>query len=586
MNRLLGCLSGLIVCSALCIAQGPTRAKGTIFKDDVDKLIGLIRDSARQGEASALGGDSVVATAKILTAMGHCHRRYHKSDGPVVRPSIEFLIKNRRADGTFGDATATAWTIEALRVIDPDGFVDEVATAVKTLDAATGKTLGFDGAVSRVLAAVRPDVFPQQIGGASQKTVREWVAAKPATLDREAAADLLVELVACQVANRMLDNPAPAPEPAPAAAPPATFSAAQHKAFGWLWSRQKDGTFPMKRGDQTVVDPALTSFGLLALQTKPKALRTAGEQAAIEAGLQWLLAQQRDDGTFAEYLPNYTTCVAVGALSRHDGPAIKAALLKAQRAILGFQNIESSGYQRGDRDYGSIGYGSSQRGDLSNVHFAIEALRATGLPTNHEAFEKAVVFLQRTQNLKSVNDFSEKVPDPDRDGVMLDATSGDDGGAGYYPGNSAAGYIVQPDGKAVPRSYGSMTYALLKSYTLAGVTGNDSRVQAAVKWLQDNWTLEANPGSDPKAEEKVKYQGLYYYYMVMAQALAAAGVDTLKVTTNGAPREIDWRKELRAHLEKVQQADGSWVNDKNSRWMEDSAFLCTCYAMTALELCR
>ena len=47
-----------------------------------------------------------------------------------------------------------------------------------------------------------------------------------------------------------------------------------------------------------------------------------------------------------------------------------------------------------------------------------------------------------------------------------------------------------------------------------------------------------------------------------------------------------WRKELRAHLEKIQQADGSWVNDKNSRWMEDLAFLCTCYAMTALELCR
>src|SRR5690606_799169 len=132
-------------------------------------------------------------------------------------------------------------------------------------------------------------------------------------------------------------------------------------------------------------------------------------------------------------------------------------------------------------------------GDLSNLHFSLEALRATGLPPDHDAFQKALVFLQRTQNLKSVNDFSGKVPDPDREGVVLDAVSGDDGGAAYYPGNSAAGYIVQPDGKTIPRSYGSMTYALLKSYTLAGVPGDDPRVQAAVQWIQDNWTLAVNP---------------------------------------------------------------------------------------------
>ena len=133
-----------------------------------------------------------------------------------------------------------------------------------------------------------------------------------------------------------------------------------------------------------------------------------------------------------------------------------------------------------------------------------------------------------------------------------------------------------------------MTYALLKSYTLAGVKGDDPRVQAAVKWICDNWTLAINPGSDPSLGEKAKYQGLFYYYMVLAQALTAAGVDKLKVSDGAAAggREIDWRKELRAHLEKIQQADGSWVNDKNSRWMEDLAFLCTCYAMTALELCR
>ena len=591
MNRILLGALGLALCLPSCVAQAATRTKGTIFKEDVDKLIGLIRDSARKDEQRALGGDSVLATAKVLTAMGHCHRHYHKSDGPVVRPSLNFLLENRKPDGTFGDAATTAWTVEALRTIDPEGYTNEIATAAGAVDASTLKTEGFDSAVSRVLAEVRPDVFPQQIGAQSQKVAREWIAARPPTLDRNKAADLLVELVACQVANKMLDTQAPQePKPAPAAASAArtTFSASQQKAFAWLWSQQKDGTFPMKRGDQTFVDPALTAFGLLALQTKPKADRSAEEQAAIDKGLRWLVANQNADGTFGQQLPNYTTCVVVAALARQEDPAAKAALVKAQKAILGFQNIESGGYQRSDRDYGSIGYGSSQRGDLSNLHFSLEALRATGLPADHEAFAKALVFLQRTQNLKSVNDFSGKVPDPDKDGVILDATSGDDGGAAYYPGNSAAGYIVQPDGKSVPRSYGSMTYALLKSYTLAGVKGDDPRVQAAVKWLQENWTLAVNPGADPKAEEKTKYQGLYYYYMVLAQALTAAGIDKLKLpgSAGGAAREIDWRKDLRAHLEGIQQPDGTWVNGKNSRWMEDSAFLCTCYAMTALELCR
>jgi squalene-hopene/tetraprenyl-beta-curcumene cyclase len=584
MNRLLLGVLALVVGLPSCVAQSTsTRTKGTIFKEEVDKLIGLIRDTARRDQVQALGGDSVLATAKVLAAMGHCHRRYHKSDGPVVKPSIDFLIENRKADGSFGDADATAWTIAALRAMDPDGFADEIATAG---GAADGKPSAFDAAVSRVLADVKPDHFPQQIGAASQKSAKQWLAEPPAALDRAKAADTLVELVACQVANKMLDTQTTQEPKAAVAAPASTerpkFSAAQQKAFVWLWSQQKDGTFSIKRGDKTVVDPALTGFGLSALQTKPKADRSPDEQATIEKGLRWLIEHQNADGTFGEYLPNYTTCVVVAALARWDDPAVKGALAKAQRAILGFQNVESAGYQRGDRDYGSIGYGSSQRGDLSNLHFSIEALRATGLPANNDAFEKAIVFLQRTQNLKSVNDFSGKVPDPDKDGVILDATSGDDGGAAYYPGNSAAGYIVQPDGKSVPRSYGSMTYALLKSYTLAGVSGDDPRVQAAVKWIQENWTLAVNPGADPSMAEKTKYQGLFYYYMVLAQALDVAGVETIKAQG----KEIDWRNALRAHLESIQAQDGTWVNGKNDRWMESLPLLCTCYAMTALELCR
>jgi hypothetical protein len=80
------------------------------------------------------------------------------------------------------------------------------------------------------------------------------------------------------------------------------------------------------------------------------------------------------------------------------------------------------------------------------------------------------VFLQRTQNLKASNDFSGKVKDPDRGGEVLDVDVGRRRRRRpTTPATAAAGYVVLPDGKSVPRSYGSMTYALLKSYTLAGV---------------------------------------------------------------------------------------------------------------------
>ena len=568
-------------------ASMPVRKKGTIYKDDVDGLIGVLTDQARAHRAP-LGGDSVLATAKVLTAMAKCHRRYYyPGDVPEVTHSVEFLIRQRKQDGSFGDAETTAWVVEALTRLPLEAtFAEEVAQAKAWLGTQAGERSGFDGVVSAVLAQVRADVFPQQLAGDAAQQGKAWIT-KPAGMIHLEAADALLRLVACQAANKALDRAqGSAQDPAAVA-----WSPAQQKAIGYLMAQQKDGVFSVKMGEKSFPDPAFTGFGLLALQSKPKAQRTAEEQASIEKGLRWLLAQQNEDGTFGQQLPNYTTCVVVGALSRWGDPAAQPALQKAQKVILGFQNTESTGYQSSDRDYGSIGYGNAKRGDLSNLHFSLQALRETGLPDNHEAFQKALVFLQRTQNLKAVNDFKGKVPDPDRDGVVLDARPGDDGGAAYYPGNSNAGYIVQPDGTSIPRSYGSMTYALLKSYTLAGVKGDDPRVQAAVKWIQDNWTLAVNPGTDPAMGEKVRYAGLFYYYMVLAQALDAAKVMTVTVTKTDAAGKatseaVDWKKALRSHLESIQAADGTWTNGKNDRWMEGMPLLCTCYAMTALELCK
>ena len=572
-----------------------TRKRGTIYKSQVDGLIGALRATARRGEAGAAGdgvlGSDLLSTAKILVAMGHCHRRYHVSDGPVVRPSLDYLLQNRRSDGGFGDATATRWVVDAMMVLDPDGLAEDIRACERLLEGSAAAPAAFEARVDAVLAGVRADRFPDGLAAAEAALADGWIRA-PETLDRKAAADALCALVACQRANRLMDQGRQEPGDAP-------WSASQERAFAWLFGQQQEGVFsvtmPMKDdAGETVMrsfpDPAFTGFGLMALQSKPASKRTAAEQDVIDRGLRWLLSQQNEDGTFGQQVTNYTTCVVVGALSRWPDPSKAQALKRAQKAILMFQNTESGGYSPGDRDYGSIGYGNSQRGDLSNLHFSLEALRETGLPEDHEALKKAIVFLQRTQNLKSSNDFSGRVPHPDREGETLQVVSGDDGGASYYPGNSNAGYTVNPDGTAIARSYGSMTYALLKSYTLAGLKGDDPRVKAAVKWIQDNWTLAVNPGSDPAMGEKVKYAGLFYYYMVLAQALDAAGVETVLVTeattTGAAARQVDWRQALRDHLASIQQPDGTWINGKNGRWMENLPLLCTCYAMAALERCR
>src|SRR5690606_9228026 len=125
-------------------------------------------------------------------------------------------------------------------------------------------------------------------------------------------------------------------------------------------------------------EPGLTALALAAVQTKPKELRTEEEQKEIEQGLAWLVSQQRPDGWVSEMNVNYIGCAAVFALPAAKNPAYEPILAKVQKNLLALQTVEP-GYARSDRDYGSIGYGGDERGDLSNLQFSLEALRLTGL---------------------------------------------------------------------------------------------------------------------------------------------------------------------------------------------------------------
>ena len=156
---------------------------------------------------------------------------------------------------------------------------------------------------------------------------------------------------------------------------------------------------------------------------------------------------------------------------------------------------------------------------------------------------------------------------------------GTDGGANYRPGDSKAGVDERPDGVRVTRSYGSMTFALLRCYHLAGLDDTDGRVKAAVGWIRENWSLDTNAGMP----EENKTDGLFYYYASMAAALTEAGIDGIELPDG---KTVDWRKDLAAKLGSLQAEDGSWVNPSSPRWMEGNSVLATAYALSALSRCH
>jgi squalene-hopene/tetraprenyl-beta-curcumene cyclase len=119
-----------------------------------------------------------------------------------------------------------------------------------------------------------------------------------------------------------------------------------------------------------------------------------------------------------------------------------------------------------------------------------------------------------------------------------------------------------------------MTYAGQKSMIFAGLSPDDVRVKAALRWLREHYALTENPG--------MGNAGLYYYYQTMAKALSIAGIDRFE---DASGDKHDWRAEMIATLAERQKPDGSWIND-NARWMEGDPNLVTAYALLAMEYCR
>lgn len=357
--------------------------------------------------------------------------------------------------------------------------------------------------------------------------------------------------------------------PAPAAPAPdrAALLAAYDRGLDYLLSQQKDGKWEMMGQS----DVGFTALAVTSFFERPGGMRESDRKVA-DAAVDFVVASLTPGSGVVGNYANYTTCVAIQAMVASGRKDLRPQIDGAVSFIRKFQFLDEN-----DPSFGGIGYGSDKtRSDLSNTQYALASLRAAGIGPEDPAFQRALTYLTRVQNRKENETPLEPTEwkDPKTGKILVRSN---DGGANYIPGDSKAGYDERPDGVGVLRSYGSMTYALLRCYHLAGLDAKDGRVDAAVKWVSRNWTLERNPGMP----EEQRGNGLYYYYATIGKTLPLAKLDTL-AGPEGKP--IDWRADLGRHLLAAQQPDGSWTNP-DPRWMESLPVLPTSYALQALAAC-
>jgi squalene-hopene/tetraprenyl-beta-curcumene cyclase len=305
----------------------------------------------------------------------------------------------------------------------------------------------------------------------------------------------------------------------------------------------------------------------------------------VTKALDFLKSSQKENGAIwtVDQVVNYETSAAVAALAAAKIADYRDVQTKARDYL---EKSQLQGEESSPR-FGGFPYreGNQEKPtDLSNTQFASDALHAADLPADSPVWKRLVTYLGKVQNVSETNTFVLKQPDG------KEVVSGNDGGGIYAPGTSKVGTVARPDGKLEAKSYGSMTYALLKCLLFAGVKADDARVKRAIEWLSKNFTVERNPGFEALPDAaKMGQQGYYYYLLTMARALAeyekATGGKPFTVT-DVEGKQHAWRREIAARLVSLQKPDGSWVNDVAERWDEGSPVLATAYALQTLATCQ
>lgn len=361
----------------------------------------------------------------------------------------------------------------------------------------------------------------------------------------------------------------------------AYMKARQHERGGWSISPE---------GPQF---PAVTALVLDGLLLDPT--RDPGKaDPIVDRAAAFILSYAKPDGgIYDSVLPSYNTSICLSALAKLRRPADDQAIQMGVRFLRQLQFSEEAHFEgasietlRVTRDhpfYGGVGYGRHGRPDNSNLSFALQALHDAGVPGSDPAFQRALVFLSRTQMSDRVNDMP--YADGSRQGGFIYATAENKDAPGV--GQSFAGMIEEtvdaPSGPGTAsrlRAYGSMTYAGFKCLIYAELPPTDPRMVDALAWISANYMLGENPG--------VGADGLYYYFLAFARAMDAHSgpgrIDQITVNgPDGKPEVRDWSNDLIDRLAELQNEDGSFKS-VDDRWMENNPELITAYSMIALGL--
>lgn len=316
---------------------------------------------------------------------------------------------------------------------------------------------------------------------------------------------------------------------------------AMNRGAAYLKLQQKpDGTFD--------ANPGITGMAATALLKMPG--RRDAELKTVAKTLDYLRALAKPDGgIYDKIIPHYITAVSMMTFAAAGQPQDKPLIEKGRRYLAEHLLDEGEGVKKDDKFYGGMGYGGTSdggRADIISLEYGLRAMKEGGVGDNDAAWNKAILFLQRTQNSEA-NDQPWKATD---------------GGFIYYPGYSQAGET---------RSYGSATYAGIMSYIWSNVKKDDRRVKDVMRWVKDHYTVDENPGIGQKT--------VYYYYMVFAKALQAIGEPVI-VDAKGVSH--NWREDLAAKLIALQQPEGFWVNTVPDE-MQDNKVLVTTFTMMAIE---
>jgi squalene-hopene/tetraprenyl-beta-curcumene cyclase len=316
----------------------------------------------------------------------------------------------------------------------------------------------------------------------------------------------------------------------------------------------------------------------------------AGSASARRRGADYLVARVRtdasiDDGPIGMIYPVYTASAAVIALTHLDPPGSRAARDAWLHELRRRQLTEALRWQPDDPAFGGWGYSieppskgnavvaapQQVDADLSSTLFAIGALRIAGMAADDPAIRKALIFIERCQNVA--------VSDQDGDPRY------DDGGFFFSrtdPVRNKAGLAgTDRHGRLRYHSYGSATADGLRALLRCGLSADHPRVAAARAWLEERFSAAFHPGSFESAREADRDATFFYYAWSVAHAFRSLGIKEI----HSQGQRVAWADALSRELIRRQREGGTWIN-RFTASKEDDPLVATSFAAGALGICR